>query len=471
MLKAVILIGGPQKGTRFRPLSFDLPKHLFPVAGVPMIQHLLEACVKVPDMKEILIIGFHQADEAINQFMSSIMKDYNINIRYLQEYTALGTAGGIYHFRDQIRSGDPEAFFVINGDVCGDFPLSHMVDFHSTLPKINLITVMGTEATRQQSMCYGCIVENKDTHEIMHYVEKPSTFVSTIINCGVYLFSLEVFQLLAAIFKQKHQEFYCGEDYFLDNSNKDCIHLEQEILAPLAGTGQMFVFQTSRWWSQVKTAGSAIYANRHYLELYHQTHPDWLAENDKDKPVIIGDVFIHPTALVHPTATLGPNVSVGKGVSIGEGVRIRESIILGNATIQDHTLVLHSIVGWNSVVGCWSRVEGTPCDPNPNKPFAKMENVPLFNSNGRLNPSITILVCSRWSEIVEMPFLKQFGAGFFSIMLSVGRFQQQKDVLCPPYFQDSKLLKTMMYYMFGGCSFTTCLADIGNCLQCCMTRF
>ncbi|XP_076304587.1 mannose-1-phosphate guanylyltransferase regulatory subunit alpha-B-like isoform X5 [Tachypleus tridentatus] len=139
---------------------------------------------------------------------------------------------------------------------------------------------------------------------------------------------------------------------------------------------------------------SAIYANRHYLELYHQTHPDWLAENDKDKPVIIGDVFIHPTALVHPTATLGPNVSVGKGVSIGEGVRIRESIILGNATIQDHTLVLHSIVGWNSVVGCWSRVEGTPCDPNPNKPFAKMENVPLFNSNGRLNPSITILGCN-----------------------------------------------------------------------------
>lgn len=42
-------------------------------------------------------------------------------------------------------------------------------------------------------------------------------------------------------------------------------------------------------------------------------------------------------------------------------------------------------------MGAWTRLEGTPCDPNPNKPFAKMDNVPLFNNDGKLNPSITIL--------------------------------------------------------------------------------
>lgn len=50
--------------------------------------------------------------------------------RYLQEFTTLGTAGGLYHFRDQIRSGNPEAFFVLNGDVCADFPLVEMLRFH-----------------------------------------------------------------------------------------------------------------------------------------------------------------------------------------------------------------------------------------------------------------------------------------------------------------------------------------------------
>lgn len=34
-------------GTRFRPLSFEVPKPLFPVAGVPMVQHHIEACAKV----------------------------------------------------------------------------------------------------------------------------------------------------------------------------------------------------------------------------------------------------------------------------------------------------------------------------------------------------------------------------------------------------------------------------------------
>ena len=50
--------------------------------------------------------------------------------RYLQEYTSLGTAGGLHHFRDQIRSGNPDAFFVLNGDVCADFPLKEMQEFH-----------------------------------------------------------------------------------------------------------------------------------------------------------------------------------------------------------------------------------------------------------------------------------------------------------------------------------------------------
>lgn len=52
---------------------------------------------------------------------------------------------------------------------------------------------------------------------------------------------------------------------------------------------------------------------------------------------------------------------------------------------------MYSIVGWNCVIGPWSRVEGTPCDPNPNKPFAKMENRNLFDGEGKLSPSITVL--------------------------------------------------------------------------------
>jgi mannose-1-phosphate guanylyltransferase len=36
---------------------------------------------------------------------------------------------------------------------------------------------------------------------------------------------------------------------------------------PLAGTGKALVYQTLKWWSQLKTPGAAIYANRHYLNV------------------------------------------------------------------------------------------------------------------------------------------------------------------------------------------------------------
>ena len=58
---------------------------------------------------------------------------------------------------------------------------------------------------------------------------------------------------------------------------------------------------------------------------------------------------------------------------------------------QDHSCVLHSIVGWDCVLGAWSRIEGYPCDPNPNDPLASVSSESLFNEEGHLNPSITIL--------------------------------------------------------------------------------
>ena len=67
---------------------------------------------------------------------------------------------------------------------------------HFTL-YLKVATILGTEATRQQSVNYGCVVEDKNTHTVLHYVEKPSSYISCIINCGVYVFSSQIFPMLA----------------------------------------------------------------------------------------------------------------------------------------------------------------------------------------------------------------------------------------------------------------------------------
>lgn len=67
-------------GTRFRPLSLDIPKPLFPVAGLPMIQHHIEACVHVPGLKEIILLGYYPTKD-LDQFVSEMIQEYHVNIR------------------------------------------------------------------------------------------------------------------------------------------------------------------------------------------------------------------------------------------------------------------------------------------------------------------------------------------------------------------------------------------------------
>lgn len=70
------------KGTRFRPLSLDLPKPLFPIAGRPIIQHHIEACVQLKQLKEILIIGYYPAAQ-MEKFVTDMQTVYNVSIRFV----------------------------------------------------------------------------------------------------------------------------------------------------------------------------------------------------------------------------------------------------------------------------------------------------------------------------------------------------------------------------------------------------
>ena len=95
-IRCVILVGGPSKGTRFRPLSFDIPKPLFPswiffflidllriliVAGFEMIYHQIHALSKIPDISEVFLIGFYDKSK-FNFFLDTIQRLYGIQCKY-----------------------------------------------------------------------------------------------------------------------------------------------------------------------------------------------------------------------------------------------------------------------------------------------------------------------------------------------------------------------------------------------------
>jgi mannose-1-phosphate guanylyltransferase len=282
----------------------------------------------------------------------------------------LGTAGGLYHFRDVILKGKPDKLFVLNADVCSSFPLVEMLKLFED--KDAEAVMLGTRVANDAASNFGCIVSDAHTKRVLHYVEKPESHISNLINCGVYLFSTEcIFPAIRSAIKRRTERprllsypssenlessFYQNDD---DDDNKEnaVIRLEQDVLSDIADSRQFFVLETKDFWRQIKTAGSAVPANALYLLKAFQTGSEELAAPSAN---ILPPVYIHPSAQIDPTAKIGPNVSIGARVTIGAGVRVKESIVLEDSEIKHDACVLYTIVGWNSKIGAWARVEGTP---------------------------------------------------------------------------------------------------------------
>ena len=154
-------------------------------------------------------------------------------------------------------------------------------------------------------------MEDPDTHEMLHYVEKPGSFVSTTINCGVYIFSTGLLSYLSSVFKEKHESNMNDVDILnmdtsMNRAHSDAISLEYDVFKRLFESKKIYIFHQKEhfWWSPIKTPSSAIYANRHYLSTYRKFNPELLSSTEPsgNGPTIIGDVYIDPTAVIDPTA-------------------------------------------------------------------------------------------------------------------------------------------------------------------------
>ncbi|CAA7399390.1 unnamed protein product [Spirodela intermedia] len=362
---AVIMVGGPTKGTRFRPLSLNVPKPLFPLAGQPMVHHPISACKRIPNLVQIYLIGFYEERE-FALYVSSISNELRVPVRYLREDKPHGSAGGIYNFKDRIMEDSPSHIFLLNCDVCCSFPLPDMLVAHKKYGGIG--TILVSKVSAESASQFGELVADHITNELLHYTEKPETFVSDLINCGVYIFTPDIFAAIRDVSAQRKDRANLRRVSSFDFESlqsgtktipSDFVRLDQDILSPLAGKRQLYTYETLEFWEQIKTPGMSLKCSGLYLSQFRCTSPHLLADGDGlNSPTIVGDVYIHPSAKVHPTAKIGPNVSISANAHVGAGARLISCIILDDVDIRENAVVIHSIVGWKSSIGKWSRVQG-----------------------------------------------------------------------------------------------------------------
>ena len=199
-IKALILVGGELLATRFRPISISTPKLLFPIAGKPMVGHIVDNLVEQFDASEleILLIGFFKEENKLK--FEEYIKDAKsanpgLKIKYLSEPYPLGTAGGLYHFKDEIFNVPDCKLLMIHGDVICNYPFKEMLNFYKE--NESNITIFGVDPIsllkkskaqisvglhyddENQSTTvsddivtkFGAIVANKNNGKVVHYVE------------------------------------------------------------------------------------------------------------------------------------------------------------------------------------------------------------------------------------------------------------------------------------------------------------
>jgi NDP-sugar pyrophosphorylase family protein len=169
MAVGILLVGG--FGTRLKPLTDESPKPMLPVAGKPMLEHIIERAK---------LNGFNRFLISIN-YLGHIIEEYfgsggklNVEIDYIRESFPLGTAGSL-GLIDPIPAAP---FVVVNGDVITNIDYGEFLDFHN---RNRAIAAMAVQRHEWQNP-YGVV--QVDGMDIIGFREKP--VVQAYINAGVY---------------------------------------------------------------------------------------------------------------------------------------------------------------------------------------------------------------------------------------------------------------------------------------------
>lgn len=175
----IIMAGG--RGTRLMPHTENCPKPLLPVAGKPMLEHIIERA-KADGFLNFLI-AIHYLGHMIEDFFGDGSK-FGVNITYIREEEALGTAGALSLIKEKPKN----PFIVTNGDVLTDIHYGDFLDFHER---------HGASATMSVRMHewqhpFG-VVRTKGV-DIVGFDEKP--IYRSHVNAGIYALNPQTLEKL-----------------------------------------------------------------------------------------------------------------------------------------------------------------------------------------------------------------------------------------------------------------------------------
>lgn len=325
-LAAVILAAG--QGTRMKS---ELPKVLHPIAGRPMLSHVVKTASVLDAMPIVPVIG-HGAE-----LVRTTLAEEELAFAIQEEQ--LGTGHALLCAESSLNGFSGDLLLL-----CGDVPLLRestlqgLLEHHrTTSASVTILTAQMKDPTGYGRIIRGAngverIVEEKDASGSERQVDE--------INTGIYVFRApEAFEFLRG----------------LDNSNAQGEYYLTDIVAAARKAGERVEALL------VETAAEAMGINdrvqlsqaeaimRQRINEAHQRAGVTLV--DPATTYIEHDVVIGPDTLIHPGVHLRGKATIGSGCEIEPGVVVTDCTIADRVHLKPGSVLSESCLGEDCAVG------------------------------------------------------------------------------------------------------------------------
>jgi mannose-1-phosphate guanylyltransferase/mannose-1-phosphate guanylyltransferase/phosphomannomutase len=311
-------------GTRLRPLTYDVPKPMVPVANRPVMEHILLLLRR--HGFERVIANLHWFPDLIRDRFGD-GSGLGIDLSYRYEDELLGTAGGVRNVAEFFQ-GEP--FLVMAADALTDIDLRALRAAHEANPGIATLAVKRVPSVSE----FGVVITSSDGR-VQGFQEKPdpAEALSDRANCMIYVFDPEIF------------------DYFPDEPVVDfALHV---FPALLENDVPFFVHDIGSYWNDVGSLPEYLQGNLDAVdgEVEVELGGSLLGTRGGDEavergePGVSGKVLAANGCQLDPAARLDGPLVIGERCAVDAGALVKHSVLLPGARVGPGMVVASAVIG------------------------------------------------------------------------------------------------------------------------------
>ena len=333
-MNAVILAAG--EGTRLWPMTENRPKHMIPIAGRPIIQHLIETFKDNGVHKFTIVVGYLR--EVVERYFLD-GSSLGVEIIYVNQPRPKGTADALAQLENHIQES---RFLLLYGDIyISSTAAAEIINAYKNESLDAAVVVVKSKDQDQ----YGLVsIQNGYVTGIIEKPRRNSRTRNNFVNAGIYVFEKHIFNSVKATKRSSRGEFELTDS--IDYLVRDGVKVKPILIE-------------QRDWLDIGRPWDLFEANERALRTYQPTNnnnvestsllvgPVTLGSDVKilSGSRIEGPTYIGDSSVIGPNCYIRPYTSIGQDVKVGNGCEIKNCIIMNHSKIPHQSYLGDSIIG------------------------------------------------------------------------------------------------------------------------------